>query len=50
MLEFFIYTVAENKLVGNVFAKDWIDARSIACKTFGYKFGEIFACKAPLPQ
>lgn len=50
MLEFFIYTVSGNKLVGSIFAKDWVDARLMACQAFGYRFGEVFACKSPLPQ
>ena len=42
MVIFYIYTNS-NKLVGYVTANDWIDARQVACKTFGYNFGDIWA-------
>jgi len=45
MVKFYIYT-NDNKLVGHVMANYWIDAREVACKTFGYSFGEIWASQA----
>jgi hypothetical protein len=49
MKMFFIYSVANNTMLGRVYAKDWVDARSQGAKDFGYTFGQVFACVEPLP-
>ena len=49
MKEFFIYTVAENKMVGRVYANDWVDARTQAAEAWNFSFVQIFACEKPLP-
>lgn len=48
MKTFYIYTVAENKIVGQVCATNWVDARLEACKFFGYNFSEVFAAENPI--
>lgn len=49
MKQFFVYTVAENKMLGKVLAKDWVDARLEASRAWGYDFSKVFACEKPLP-
>lgn len=43
MKVYYIYTVSENKMIGRVYAENWVDARLEASRSLGYSFKEIFA-------
>lgn len=43
MKEFFIYTVSGNRMIGRVYAENWVDARLEASRILGYSFKEVFA-------
>lgn len=49
MQTFFIYTIADNRLLGRVEARDWAAAR-IAGQAFGYHYKQIFAATQRLPS
>jgi hypothetical protein len=42
MTTFYLYTIAENKMIGRVFAKEWVDARNQS-EHFGHDFASVFA-------
>lgn len=47
---FYMYRSTDSVRIGTVFAKDWVEARTLAAQKWGYEFGEVFACTVPLPE
>jgi hypothetical protein len=48
MKEFFIYKVSDSRMIGRVYAENWVDARLEASRILGYSFKEVFASEKPL--